>query len=299
MPRAPRSRALPPPQPGAAPAGREAAPSSPSAPAPAQPCSRRPRRLGLSPRRPRTRTLHPQRRTPPAARQRPQTSAPSAAAEARWAGRLCHLAAALPPRRAAPPSARVGRRDGVIHSNVSLEVTRKSIGGAQGAPRHRSSKRLSNGSAASAPLRGGGGETEAGSDARWAGGLGRTHKHSARHPSVADGVAGRTLTLPCPLAGREGCAAEGTPMAQQGGQPGRCDAPVRSRASGAAPLRPPHSNQRLPRASSQEPQMLRVRLKTPSAALHSLQLGPDLTGDNAVSSPLGTLLALTRISANP
>lgn len=174
----------PPPQPGAAPAGREAAPSSPSAPAPAQPCSRRPRRLGLSPRRPRTRTLHPQRRTPPRPASAPKPVLP--VPPPRRAGRggsatsrpRCHRAGQP------PPSARVGRRDGVIHSNVSLEVTRKSIGGVQGAPRHRSSKRLSNGSAASAPLRGGGGETEAGSDARWAGGLGRTHStQPGTHPS--------------------------------------------------------------------------------------------------------------------
>lgn len=53
------------------------------------------------------------------------------------------------------------------------------------------------------------------------------------------------------------------------------------------------------RASSHEPQVLHAKLKTPSAALHPLQLGPDLTGDKAVFSPLGTLLSLTRISASP
>lgn len=53
------------------------------------------------------------------------------------------------------------------------------------------------------------------------------------------------------------------------------------------------------RASSHEPQMLHATLKNPSAALHPLQLGPDLTGDKAVLSPLGTLLSLTWISVNP
>lgn len=127
-------------------------------------------------------------------------------------------------------------------------------------------------------------------------------RHSARHPPIADGAARRRLALPCPLAAREGCAAEGTTMAHQGGHPGRHDTLVRSGepclqgcSASVSALKPAISR----KASSQEPQMLRARLKAPSAALHPLQLGPDLIGDDAVSSPLGTLLSLTWISANP
>lgn len=146
------------------------------------------------------------------------------------------------------PSARLGQRDSITYYNVSVSVTRNRIGGVQSASRHQSSKWLSKGSVASAPLCCGGKLRPGGVLGGREGWGGPRPPRSARHPPIIDAAARHRLVLTCPLAGGGGSAAEGTAMAHQGGHPGRRDTPVRNREPclwGALPWSP-HSNQRFP-----------------------------------------------------